>query len=353
MCVYWVILVFWACLFNCIPSNASVFPQCSDIYWPSHVAGTDPVGINRQFNEFGGQSSLVGCSLQVCSDIDLGMVFPLRTELGRNLNMTPRCANFLAWSLTARPAINHFAPHVVVNWSRQGGNIEKELSGIHRNLIVSGLEKHSTSEQSITCLGKSGAGQGAQTTKRIPVITDSVCPFIGDGLYINFPFLFSSVANGFSSQRGIVPTRDGVGEGTRETDTTSRGEYKLMIESRNLTFEVFWFSGIEIYSPTVGSHHKLIFREVENNDRPRIDLGKCWIAYKDEKYEHFFSHVSISSREASTLGFFNDSNEKIPVCSGCTVLISQDAHMWYEIIAIQGVLESFTHDPSISLPWPE
>jgi hypothetical protein len=125
-------------------------------------------------------------------------------------------------------------------------------------------------------------------------------------------------------------------------------EYKLIAECRNFAVQVVWWSGIIVYSPAISGHDQFIFREVENNNRPRVDLGKCSIRHgKDSEYKQEFSHVGLSSGEASLLGF-NSRNSGVTICSGCTLLVSKDKHNWYEIIAIQEVLAPTKHDPSTS-----
>lgn len=76
----------------------------------------------------------------------------------------------------------------------------------------------------------------------------------------------------------IIPIRYGI---ERRVSSTPRiayaGKYELIVKHCKFAFIVVWNPRISIYSSAIGSHYQLIFREVGNDNRPRGDLGKCWV----------------------------------------------------------------------------
>jgi hypothetical protein len=334
------ILIFWAVGLARVPSYAAIVAESNCVYFPPDIPGSFLVGVNGKFCNFDSQPGIRICFDQRCANTNLSVRFPLGAEFGRNINMFTASANLFSLLLTTRPTVAKGGSYSVFDRVKESRYIEIN-SNTSQNQSF-GLDKYSRRQLPLTCLSELANFQTVPAIQRNPVTGNSVRPISSNCIHIDASVLpAGDFTDSISSQFSVVPTfyeTDGMIDAT---DVTSSSKYELVANYSNLAVRVVWNASVLVYRSAVSSHYNLIFREIEDNNRPRTDLGACRVRYKKEKHENIFPHVTLSSGDASLLGFkFDDSDDKSPTCWGCTLVVSQDGHTWYEIIAVQEAVKS-------------
>jgi hypothetical protein len=327
------LLIFRAIGFPCQPAYGSILLDRNDVDRASNVFGNFFVGGIGAFNdgcsEFG---RLVRLPKSSAHENRCPML-PCGAEIGHNVQVLPTRTHSALIYLTAWPAVRQVAAEFVLNRIKKIARIENNKCNSD---IASAADEHTGRE-----LAKVGTGEAPRllAINIVPTGLNATRPISSNSIDIHLPTLFSrNRPDGVLGQFSVVPNNDVPLSPSSRPNT---GEYQLMAKCRNLAVRVVWSAGIVVYGQAVGGHDKFVLREIENDDRPRKDLGQCVIGYKQDKYQKVFRHVTLSSGEASLLGFdFDKSEEKAPACLGCTLVVSQDGRAWYEIIAIQEAHQS-------------
>jgi hypothetical protein len=278
----------------------------------------------------------------MCTDFNLISVLSAGAEIGHNVEMFTGGTNLTTRQLTTDPTIREVGAIAKqdfnwINWPIEVVSNDGDFSG------QSLCNKHPRCELSSVGGGDVLGLLLAKTVQSIPVTLNVIRPLNGDVIQFR---LWAAMENG-SGQFGAVPRlNEPSPAGIRPAGVADNEEYELVAKCRNLAMKVVWNSGILVSSQTVGGHYKLIFREIEDSDRPIYDLGRCRIRHKHESYENKFSHVTRLSGAASVMGLKLDaSQDSVPSCLGCTLVVSQNGHAWYEIIAVQEALALTKRDP--------
>lgn len=321
-------LAIWAVVFAGIPSDAAILGGRDGIDAASNVTSGFLVGVNGHFNDLDRQFSALRSSSQLCTNIDLIPMLSFRAKCGRDIKMNASPTNSSSLQLTAGPAIVSDIARAELDGIEDVSSVEINNS----SFSAQALAKEDASSN-LSTVGGSNLGS-TLSANPVPMTFQIFGPHASDALQIKGSMFSSSGGvEGVSSQIRVVPNDSA---SVRPSSVSDTGKYELVSDCRNLAVRVVWRSSIVVYSQTVGGHYSLIFREVEDHNRPRNDLGVCSISHKHQKYKKTFSHVALSSGAASLLGFrFDASDEKAPTCLGCTLLVSRDGHHWYEIVAVQ------------------
>ena len=113
---------------------------------------------------------------------------------------------------------------------------------------------------------------------------------------------------------------------------TRRGEYQLIAECGNLTAIID--VGGRIAASTVSSNRNFILRRVQNDNRPRFNLGDCVQTYKDDKesVNSYTFHVATVPNETSVSVYSSEESTAQLQIQGTTVLLSVDGVTWHEIM---------------------
>jgi hypothetical protein len=320
------ILILRAAFLAGIPGYGASLGNRNAIYNPSHITGCLFICVNGHFNDLDRQLSAFGGSSQGCTDTNFVPVFSLGTKLSGDIEMDTRPTNFAPLQLAAWPTLA--GPIACTELDRVKGVSCIKIN--HSNFDGRPVANEGTSGN-LSFIDSGDIGS-TLSINRVPAAFHTPRPKTSNIVQINTPmFSLLDGVEGVSGQAGIVPNDSA---GISPSGVANAGKYELVAECRNLAVRVVWDSGFLIYGQTVSSHYSLIFREIENDNRPRNDLGMCRIRYKD--HQKTFSHVALSSGAPALFGFKVDhSGEKAPTCLGCTLIVSRDGRHWYEVLAGQ------------------
>jgi len=328
------ILVSWAVGLYRKPIDLSVLFDLNYINRASYSSNPSIiVSTNSRLDDADGKQYVSGYSFwQFSPYTDAPRMF-LGAHLESNIHVIASVANPTGMFLKARRTGPSELCSVCPPQSRSSPVNE---SNFRPTRLSSTGQKHSIGNKSITALSNLPAPRNVHHAHRPPMVHNALLPRQRDIVKIRRRIKLSLYrVNGIQGDFSVAPTLNNIVRKLFLVRSASESdEYKLIAECRNFAIQVVWRSGIVVYRSAISGHDEFIFREVEHNNRPRVDLGECSIRhYGDSSYIEKFSHVDISSGEASLLGFSGDSN--VATCSGCTLLVSRNKRNWYEIVAVQ------------------
>jgi hypothetical protein len=280
-----------------------IFADGYCIHASAHIPGSLFIGVDGHFNDFYCQFSALGGFSQRCPSINSVPVFSLGTKVGSDIKMDASRTNLSPLQLAARPTMSNVPGFVPYGIGQRCG-IEFNSSSLEVNGFFTAFSKKAH------CYPSSFIAQSAEfaripAIKQFPISSDRIAPSIGDCSELTlFKRNIASLVKSNFSERPIIPGGHGIKGGVLPTSSVAyAGKYQSIVECRNLTFVVVWDFRVLVDSPAVSGHGQLIFREVENDNRPRTDLGKCLVSHKHDAHQESFRHVSISSDDMPLLGF--------------------------------------------------
>jgi hypothetical protein len=165
----------------------------------------------------------------------------------------------------------------------------------------------------------------------------SIRPVFGNGLDVFVAGDSGLLGHSLSQNVYDTPTTGGVERAVPNVlNVPNSGEYDLVLDCMNFTIRVVWFGETD-HRQAVGSYDQFVLGAVDdyNSATRGADLGICRVwPENNQTKKHEFRHVILSSGSSSFAGFTSGPNH-LHTCLGCTLLVSDDAQQWSEIIATQ------------------
>lgn len=306
------ILAFWALGFSVIPGHSAVVAQSKYVNFSSDIPIISRSGlailIDSEFDNFRCQFRPIVGLLQLGTNDNFVFGFSAGAKLSSDIDVTTTDANTIYCSLSARPAIPELFTYDRVYGTNRICRVKKNDG--HGLVKVSTIasDEYGRREAAIELSGEVHNSEKLSLIQAPPVVAGSIHPSFSYGIDVSIShFLFWNSFYAVCCGQKVIPTYREVTETRAITTVSASREYELLAKCQNLAFRVIWREILPTESSrqgsTISSDDNLIFREVKSDRSPMTDLGKCRIWDKRSNHKKTFLHVTISSGEASIMGF--------------------------------------------------